>query len=528
MATKTDARRAGSKRNVRWPFPRATLQEALTIPSAIRDLYAGHPCRPQDLGAALRARTSGNRFRYLTAASRDYGLTTGAYSAEEIRLTQLGRDLIYASNVDVERHLKMEAFLSVEVFSRAFRHFNGSNLPETRQLRNVLSKDFGLRAETYGTFSHVYRENCEYLGITSGAHQPEMNVAGSADGRLSSYAIISAKPNSVPDAALRSTSEADAAHFESTPGRERVPSLRKGLKIDAYQLDNRLGRGHSAEVWKAKVISQIPGVDLKRGSTVAIKIYLASLLRGFQPLRIQREFSVASEVIHENFARVYDLLLSPSRPFHAFMAMEFVDGPTLKSFIEQRERLTPREVLAVGTQLFSALAELHSLGAVHRDVKAANIMVAGNHGDLKIKLVDLGIVSVTDEDNFTQASQFLGSKHSAPLEQLTGEELDERTDIYGAGSVLFHCIRGIPMYHGVGPEGAIVRKMLSTPERLTCKNDTDVGAEREVWEFVNRCISVAPKDRPSTARECIEVLAALSHSAPSPEQSREESHDRGL
>jgi serine/threonine-protein kinase len=79
-------------------------------------------------------------------------------------------------------------------------------------------------------------------------------------------------------------------------------------------------------------------------------------------------------------------------------------------------------------------------------------MIAGPEGHpIAVKLVDLGIVAIAAEETFTVASAFLGSKHSAPLEQLTGGALDERTDIYGAGSILFNCLKGSPMYDGVGP-----------------------------------------------------------------------------
>ena len=304
---------------------------------------------------------------------------------------------------------------------------------------------------------------------------------------------------------------------ELAPPKVAGRSLRRDLRIDAYQLDQRLGRGHSAEVWKARVVNEIPGVELRRGATVAMKFYLPSLLQGFQPLRIQREFTVASDVLHENLARVYDLVLSPSRPFHTFMVMEYVNGPKLKSFIERRGPLKLAETLSIGAQVFSALVELHSVGAIHRDVKAANIMVASDDSSVKIKLVDLGIVALAAEDKFTQASLFLGSKHSAPLEQLTGEELDERTDIYGAGSVLYHCIRGVPMYNGVGPEGAIVRKMLSVPERLTLDYDGASPVERDVFTFVNRCIAVDPKARPESADACRkEILRFLASNSPRP------------
>ncbi len=288
-----------------------------------------------------------------------------------------------------------------------------------------------------------------------------------------------------------------------------IRSLRAGMQIDAYKLVKRKGRSQSAEVWQAKVVSPINGVELKLDDIVAIKFYGNSLMQGFQPLRIHREFAVASDVVHENIAKVYDLLISPSRPFYTFMVMEFIDGPTLKEFIKHKRKIAMPDVLLIGFQLFSALAELHSMGAIHRDVKAANIMVSQDKPVITIKLVDLGIVAILSEANLTQGSMFLGSKHSAPLEQLTGIESDERADIYGAGSVLYHCIRGVPMYNDVGPEGAIVKKMLEAPERLQIKEMKLSPVEIELYEFVNQCISVKVEDRPSTVEECIINIARL-------------------
>ena len=191
--------------------------------------------------------------------------------------------------------------------------------------------------------------------------------------------------------------------------------LRPGHLLDVYRLEKRLGRGHSAEVWKATVVAAVPGVDLRPGVTVALKLYLPALLQGFETLRIQREFAVAAELRHPHLARVYDLVLAPSRPHHAFMTMEFVDGPTLRALIESQGRLPANQVLILGEQLFSALEEIHSQGALHRDVKAANILVSSSaQSEFSIKLVDLGIVSVPSEERLTQASVFLGSKHSFP------------------------------------------------------------------------------------------------------------------
>lgn len=286
---------------------------------------------------------------------------------------------------------------------------------------------------------------------------------------------------------------------------DRIPQT--NMLIDSYRLLRRLGRGVSAEVWRARVESVPAGTDLTQGQEVAVKIYSRAIISGFQALRIQREFAVASQLNHPHLAKVYDVLVSPSRPFHTFLVMEYLDGKTLKDYISPLKAMRVKQIVRVGIQLFSALREVHSVNAVHRDVKAANIMVTNPaEEDITVKLLDFGIVSVQDEDSLTMGSMFLGSKHSAPLEQLTGEPLDHRADIYAAGTVLFHCYSGRPIYRQVGPEGAIVRRMLQRPETLDVRRATAGSEDEKLVSFINRCIAVDRVDRPESAHECISEL----------------------
>ena len=307
----------------------------------------------------------------------------------------------------------------------------------------------------------------------------------------------------------RPVSAPDAAPTPPAWPTTATRTLQPGMEIDAYRLDERLGRGMSAEVWRATVLRRIPGVQLEPGAVVAVKVYREGMFGSAQSVRIQREFSIAAEVRHERFARVFDVVISASRPFHTFMVMEYVRGATLKDHIKKHRHLPLPTTVRIGLQIFDALAELHSFNAIHRDVKAANVIVVDpNMKNPQVKLVDLGIVSVDDDRGLTQTSVFLGSKHSAPLEQLIGEPLDHRADIYGAGSVMYHCYAGTPMYDRVGPEGAIVRHMLERAQDLVPRSGKD-PVERELVYFINRCVAVDREDRPDTARECLEHLRRI-------------------
>jgi len=151
-----------------WPFPRATLEKALTIPYAIKEFNGGNPWEPEEIRKAMRVGSGSNAFFYLTAASRDYGLTIGTSKAEKIELADLGRNLVYAPNPDAEQTLKTRAFLNIDVFKRVLEYYKGSNLPEMKYLGNTLQKEFGLDIDTHEEFSQTFRENCQYLNITSG------------------------------------------------------------------------------------------------------------------------------------------------------------------------------------------------------------------------------------------------------------------------------------------------------------------------------------------------------------------------
>jgi hypothetical protein len=156
------------KPRIRWTFPRATLEQALKIPTTIKDLNGGNPWETEEIRKAIGVGTGGNAFFYLTTASRDYGFTVGISTADKISLADLGRDLVYAGNQTVEAELKMRAFLNVEVFKRVLDYYKGSNLPEMKYLGNTLQKEFQLQPETHEEFSQIFRENCKFLGITSG------------------------------------------------------------------------------------------------------------------------------------------------------------------------------------------------------------------------------------------------------------------------------------------------------------------------------------------------------------------------
>ncbi|HKW34449.1 MAG TPA: hypothetical protein VJN92_15670 [Candidatus Acidoferrum sp.] len=182
------------KPRIKWNFPRTTVEQAQKIAYAIKDHNGGNPWEPENIRTAIGAGTGGNAYFYLTSASRDYGFTIGTSTAERISLADLGRELVYAPNSDAELEARKKAFLSIDEFKRVLEFYKGSNLPEMKYLGNTLQKEFDLAPVTHEEFSRVFRENCKYLGITSGPIPIPVDVADSAAAAPAPGTVTLAEP----------------------------------------------------------------------------------------------------------------------------------------------------------------------------------------------------------------------------------------------------------------------------------------------------------------------------------------------
>ena len=293
-----------------------------------------------------------------------------------------------------------------------------------------------------------------------------------------------------------------------------APKLQAGFELQGFRLIERLGKGHSAQVWKAVVIDpDHPVQTLSLRQPVAIKFYEGDRSRT-SLVRRDREYQVASGLDHPNVVKVHELMLSGARPFHDFLVMEYVTGRTLKAMIPS-DGMDALRVIEIGTQLLSGLTEIHANGALHRDIKPANVIVQekpsyGPAPHYIPKLLDLGIVHVMD--NLSPAltgSSFLGSTHYSSYEQLTGTGIDERSDVYSFGALMFHCLTGKAMYDGM-PAPAISVQMTTEPLFIKPGNmGSGASTKRELIRFVNHCLAKDPASRPSSAASALRDLEEI-------------------
>ena len=203
------------------------------------------------------------------------------------------------------------------------------------------------------------------------------------------------------------------------------------MKFAHFEFDpktDKLGEGPSSEVYRA--------IDTRLGRTVALKILRPHI--EFDPnakSRFEREAKHTSNLAHPNIATVYEYGQDRGT---SYIAMEFLEGRTLDKLLKDH-RLDYEEGLSIALQVASALKLVHERGLIHRDLKPANIMVMdGGH----VKLLDFGICRSSGESSITQEGMLVGTVLYMSPEQVLGEELDLRSDVFSLGSVLFHAFTG--------------------------------------------------------------------------------------
>jgi hypothetical protein len=175
--TQTKAPENGADREIKGgrgktrPYPQRTLEEALAVPKAIRDKNNGRPMDTEQVAkATLNVSKLNTRFFYVAAASRDYGLTIGSRDTDEIALTPLGQEILFAKNEETRKQKMIDAFMSVDLFKKVYEYYGGSKSIPTEGdfFGNVLVREFQLDPDFHEEFERIFRANCKYLEIEDG------------------------------------------------------------------------------------------------------------------------------------------------------------------------------------------------------------------------------------------------------------------------------------------------------------------------------------------------------------------------
>ena len=267
-----------------------------------------------------------------------------------------------------------------------------------------------------------------------------------------------------------------------------------GRILGKYRVVARLGRGGMAEVYKGHQ----PGLD----RYVGIKVLHAHLVdeEGFIG-RFEREAKAIAQLRHPNIVQVIEL---DQEGDIYFMAMEFIDGPTLKDELKARQAenqpLSFTQISLVFSALCSAIDYAHARGMVHRDIKPANVMI---NEEGQVILTDFGIARIMGATQYTQTGALSGTPAYMSPEQGQGERGDERSDIYALGVMLYEVATGMVPYDADTPF-AVIMKHISEPLPLPSEMNPDIP--ETVEQVILKAMEKDPDDRYQSAGEMARAL----------------------
>lgn len=269
-----------------------------------------------------------------------------------------------------------------------------------------------------------------------------------------------------------------------------------GTRLDhRYLVQELLGVGGMANVYKA--------VDETSGRDVAIKILREEYVENSDLLRrFKNESKAVSMLSHPNIVKVYDLNFTESVNY---IVMEFIDGVTLKEYIEHQGRLQWKEAVYFTAQILRALQHAHDNGIVHRDVKPQNIMLLQ---DGSIKVTDFGIARFARSGMHTMSDKAIGSVHYISPEQARGDAIDNRTDLYSVGVILYEMLTGCLPFEGETAV-AVALKHIEEPLRLPREIDPEIPQGLE--EIVVRAMQKDAGERYASAAEMLRDMDSFRH-----------------
>ncbi len=251
-----------------------------------------------------------------------------------------------------------------------------------------------------------------------------------------------------------------------------------GRIVSHYRIEKKLGEGGMGVVYRAE--------DIKLKRPVVLK-FLSSQLTGDANAtkRFEREAQAEAALNHPNIVTIYDVGEFEGQ---TYISMEYVDGDDLSREIDAGP-VTIERALDVATQLCSALKQAHDIGIVHRDVKPANILVDPNG---TVKVVDFGLAKLRGVSKITMDASAVGTMGYMAPEQLKGEAVDHRADIWSLGIVLYHMLAGQLPWKG-DYDQAVAYEVVNEPHRPLEEIKPDVP--EQLQEIVEKALAKNPDDR---------------------------------
>jgi len=251
-----------------------------------------------------------------------------------------------------------------------------------------------------------------------------------------------------------------------------------------------LGEGGMGAVYKAS--------DRELDRPVALKVIRPELASSSSMLaRFKQELLLSRQVTHKNVIRIYDL---GDADGVKFITMEFVEGRDLRALIHEKKKYSPEEAVEVMQQVCQALQAAHSVGVIHRDLKPQNIMREENG---RILVMDFGLARTMEGDGMTQTGALVGTMEYMSPEQALGKELDQRSDVFTAGLILYELLTGNMPFKAETALASLIRR---TQERAIPVSDLDRNIPGALSSIVSKCLERDPNLRYQSAEEVLRAL----------------------
>ena len=262
-------------------------------------------------------------------------------------------------------------------------------------------------------------------------------------------------------------------------------------RIDGFEIEKVIGRGGCGVVYK--------GFDRELNRPVAIKVlapHLAS--NGVARQRFAREARAAAAVVHPNVVPIHSVSSEPDRPY---IVMSLVNGRSLEAHVRENGPMELKDTVRIAQQIAAGLQAAHRQGLIHRDIKPANILLEQDVS--RVMITDFGLARAADEAAITQTGWLAGTPHYMSPEQAKGSEIDQRSDLFSLGSLIYFMATGREPFRAEKPFAVIQKIINEIPEKARQVN-SDIS--KTLSQIIERLLSKNPKDRFQSAEAVHQTL----------------------